>query len=95
MLQATGASLLRLSASPPRAMLLMYFCSQQLGRELAVDTSPLVQQRTVRTHYGLRERVSCVCAPLCVKAIRVRDTAINNEVMLSYYLNIYILKTLF
>lgn len=65
MLQATGASIPLHSVSPPHRLLLMYFSSQQLGRELPVDTSPLVQQRTAYTHYCL---YLCVwlCAHFCV-----------------------------
>lgn len=53
MLQATGASFLFHSVAPPHRPVLMYFSSQQLGRELPADTSPLVQQHIAYTHYCL------------------------------------------
>lgn len=53
--QATGASLLLRSVSPARSLPLMYFSSQQLGRELPVDSSPLVQQHTAHTAAGDRQ----------------------------------------
>lgn len=61
MLLATGASLLFHSVAPPHRPVLMYFSSQQLGRELPADTSPLVLQHIAYTLYCLYE---CVC--LCV-----------------------------
>lgn len=44
-LAATGAPLLLHPVDLPHSLVLMYYCSKQLGRELAVDASPLVQQQ--------------------------------------------------
>ncbi|MEQ2255984.1 hypothetical protein ILYODFUR_019501 [Ilyodon furcidens] len=46
MFLALGTSLLLHPAYPSHSLVLMHFCSQLFGRELPLDTSPLVQQHT-------------------------------------------------
>lgn len=78
-LQTTGASLLLHRVSPPHGLVLMYFSSQQLGKELPVDISPVVQQHTAYIHYGLLRVHLTVCAPLCVGVPEESNIDINAE----------------